>query len=63
MTENLKTVGTENVRLREVEQDYRRLRWHLGGDTADEIIREVKVKGREQEATVKKQPIQRNYLR
>ena len=62
LTENLKTVGSENARLRVVEQDYRRLQQHFGGDTADEIIREV----REHEweaAAIKKQNIKRNYAR
>ena len=62
MTENLKTVGTENVRLREVEQDYRRLRRHLGGETTDDIIREVKEQERET-ASIKKQNIKRDYAR
>ena len=62
MTENLKTVGSENMRLREVEHDYRRIRRHLGGDTADEIIREVKIREL-MEVAEKKQPIQREYAR
>jgi len=61
-TANLKTVGSENARLREVEQHYRRLRRHLGGDTADEKILEVN--WQEQEvATLKNQHIQRDYMR
>ena len=62
LTENLKTVGSENVRLREVERDYRRLRRHLGGETTDDIIREVKEQEREA-ATIKKQKINREYAR
>jgi len=61
--ENPRTVGSENARLLEMEQDYRMLRQHLGGDTADEIIRDIKTQKREQEAATMKQHIRREYTR
>jgi len=63
LTENLKTVGFENARLREIDKDYRRLRRYLGGDTTDEIIRNIKAQEREQEAATLKQHIRREYAR
>jgi len=62
LTENLKTVGSVNARLREIDKDYQRLRWHLGGDTTDEIIWNIKTQEREA-AALKYQHTRRDYAR
>ena len=42
LTDRIKKLEPENERLRSVEQDYGRIRQHLGGERADEMIKEVK---------------------
>jgi hypothetical protein len=61
LTENLKTVGADNTRLRVIEQDYGRIRRYLGGERADGILSEVKEQ--EREAVALKQQIHRNHAR
>ena len=47
LTDNFKTVGADNMRLRIVEQDYGRIRRYLGNEQVDEIIREANMLERE----------------
>ena len=42
LTGKVNRLEPENERLRSVERDYRRLRRHLGGERADDIINTVK---------------------
>jgi len=42
LSNRIEKLEPENERLRGVEQDYGRVRWHLGGERADKMIAEVK---------------------
>jgi len=52
----VKKLEPENERLRGVEKDYSRLRRHLGGERADEIVNEVKAKEAKEIAERQSQP-------
>jgi len=63
LTDKVKKLEPENERLRGVERDYGRLRRHLGGERADEIVKEVKAQEAQEIADRQSQPPPQQRIR